>query len=52
VVSVKVPVNLAEVIGMLETIASFGKDVVMRKNLSFASDRHVPSLELTWFFQT
>ncbi len=34
-VSAKVPVNLAEVIGMLETNVGFSKDVVPRKNLSF-----------------
>lgn len=42
--------DLAEAIGLLSTVLGYGKDAVARKYVSLASNRHVPSLDLTALF--
>jgi hypothetical protein len=44
------PVDLAEAIGLLSTILGFGKDVLARRYVSLASQRHVPTLDLSALF--
>lgn len=44
------PSDLAEAIGLLSTILGFGKDVLARRYVSLASQRHVPSLDLSALF--
>lgn len=44
------PAELAEAIGLLSTILGFGKDTVARTYVSLASERHVPSLDLSGLF--
>jgi hypothetical protein len=44
------PSELAEAIGLLSTILGFGKDVLARRYVSLASQRHVPTLDLSALF--
>jgi hypothetical protein len=44
------PDDLAEAVGLLSTVLGFGKDALARKYVSLASERHVPSLDLTALF--
>lgn len=44
------PFDLAEAIGLLSTILGFGKDVLARRYVSLASQRHVPTLDLSALF--
>ena len=44
------PADLAEAIGLLSTILGFGKDALARRYVSLASQRHVPTLDLTAMF--
>ena len=44
------PGQLAEAVGLLSTVLGFGKDALARKYVSLASERHVPSLDLTALF--
>ena len=50
VVSVELPDDLAEAIGLLTTVLGYGKDALARKYLSLACKRHVPSLDLSALF--
>jgi hypothetical protein len=50
VVSAEPAGDLAEAIGMLSTVLGYGKDTVARKYLSMASNRRVPSLDLSALF--
>ncbi|WP_353508927.1 RsbRD N-terminal domain-containing protein [Intrasporangium sp.] len=50
VVAAEPPSELAEAIGLLSTVLGFGKDTVARKYVSLASQKHVPSLDLTALF--
>ncbi|MEI6622789.1 MAG: RsbRD N-terminal domain-containing protein [Actinomycetes bacterium] len=43
--------DLPEAIGLLSTVLGFGKDALARKYVSLASERHVPSLDLTALFE-
>jgi hypothetical protein len=42
--------ELVEAIGLLSTVLGFGKDTVARTYVSLASNRHVPSLDLSALF--
>ncbi len=42
--------GLAEAIGLLSTVVGAGKDAVAREYVSLASQRHVPSLDLSALF--
>ncbi len=42
--------ELAEALGLVGTVLGFAKDVVARRYVSLASQRHVPSLDLTTLF--
>lgn len=44
------PPELAEAIGLLSTVLGFGKDTLARAYVSLASEKHVPSLDLTALF--
>lgn len=44
------PEGLAEAIGLLSTVVGAGKDAVAREYVSMASQRHVPSLDLSAIF--
>ena len=44
------PAELAEAIGLLSTILGYGKDTVARRYVELASERHVPSLDLSGLF--
>lgn len=44
------PDQLAEAVGLLSTVLGFGKDALARKYVSLASQRHVPSLDLSALF--
>jgi len=44
------PADLAEAIGLLSTILGFGKDALARRYVSLATQRHVPSLDLSALF--
>lgn len=44
------PDGLAEAIGLLSTVVGAGKDAVAREYVSMASQRHVPSLDLSALF--
>ena len=44
------PDELAEAVGLLSTVLGFGKDALARKYVSLASERHVPSLDLSALF--
>lgn len=44
------PEELAEAIGLLSTVLGFGKDALTRRYVSLASERHVPSLDLSELF--
>jgi hypothetical protein len=44
------PEDLAEAVGLLSTILGFGKDALARRYVSLASERHVPTLDLTALF--
>jgi hypothetical protein len=44
------PDELAQAVGLLSTVLGFGKDALARKYVSLASERHVPSLDLTALF--
>jgi hypothetical protein len=44
------PAHLAEAIGLLSTILGYGKDALARRYVSLASQRHVPTLDLTSYF--
>jgi hypothetical protein len=43
--------ELPEAIGLLSTILGLGKDVLARRYVSLASQRHVPTLNLTALFE-
>ena len=42
--------ELAEALGLVGTVLGFAKDVLARRYVSLASQRHVPSLDLTTLF--
>lgn len=44
------PEELAEAIGLLSTVLGFGKDTLARRYVSLASQRHVPTLDLSALF--
>ena len=44
------PADLAEAIGLLSTILGYGKDALARRYVSLASERHVPTLDLSALF--
>jgi hypothetical protein len=44
------PEELAEAIGLMSTILGFGKDALARRYVSLASQRHVPTLDLSAMF--
>ncbi|HEX3222812.1 MAG TPA: hypothetical protein VHR35_09610 [Nocardioides sp.] len=44
------PAELAEAIGLLSTILGYGKDTVARRYVELASERRVPSLDLSGLF--
>ena len=44
------PADLAEDIGLLSTILGFGKDSLARRYVSLATERHVPTLDLSELF--
>lgn len=44
------PDELAEATGLLSTVLGFGKDVLARTYVSLASQRHVPTLDLSAMF--
>ena len=44
------PADLAEAIGLLSTILGFGKDALARRYVSLATERHVPTLDLSALF--
>jgi hypothetical protein len=44
------PDELARAVGLLSTVLGFGKDALARKYVSLASERHVPSLDLSALF--
>ena len=50
VISAEATSDLPEAIGLLSTVLGFGKDVLARKYVSLASQRHVPSLDLSALF--
>lgn len=50
VISAVPSAELVEAIGLLSTVLGFGKDVLARKYVSLASQRHVPSLDLSALF--
>ncbi|MBK6762363.1 MAG: hypothetical protein IPG68_03385 [Micrococcales bacterium] len=50
VVAAGPPAELPEAIGLLSTVLGFGKDALARKYVSLASERHVPSLDLSALF--
>jgi hypothetical protein len=50
IVATAPPDELAEAVGLLSTVLGFGKDALARKYVSLASERHVPSLDLTALF--
>jgi hypothetical protein len=43
--------DLAEAVGLLSTILGFGKDALARRYVSLASERHVPTLDLSALFE-
>ncbi len=43
--------ELPEAVGLLSTVLGFGKDALARKYVSLASERHVPSLDLSALFE-
>ncbi|WP_151083842.1 hypothetical protein [Nocardioides cynanchi] len=45
------PEELAESIGLLGTILGFGKDALARRYVSLATERRVPSLDLSELFE-
>lgn len=51
VVSTSAPDELAESIGLLSTVLGAGKDALAREYVSLASQRHVPSLDLSALFR-
>ena len=50
VVAAGPPAELPEAIGLLSTVLGFGKDALARKYVALASERHVPSLDLSALF--
>ena len=44
------PAVLVEAVGLLSTVLGYGKDVLARTYVSLASQRHVPSLDLSALF--
>lgn len=44
------PSELVEAIGLLSTILGYGKDVLARRYVSLATQRHVPTLDLSALF--
>ena len=44
------PAEFAGGIGLLSTILGFGKDALARRCVSLASQRHVPTLDLSALF--
>lgn len=44
------PEELAEAVGVLSTILGYGKDALARRYVSLASQRHVPTLDLSALF--
>lgn len=50
VISAEATSDLPEAIGLLSTVLGFGKDALARKYVSLASQRHVPSLDLSALF--
>ena len=51
VVNSELCVDLPEAIGLLSTVLGFAKDALARKYVSLASQRHVPSLDLSALFE-
>ena len=45
------PLQLAEAIGLLSTIVGYGKDSLARRYVSLATERHVPTLDLSALFE-
>ena len=45
------PLQLAEAIGLLSTIVGYGKDSMARRYVSLATERHVPTLDLSALFE-
>ncbi len=45
------PLQLAEAIGLLSTILGYGKDALARRYVSLATERHVPTLDLSALFE-
>ncbi|MEZ5184576.1 MAG: RsbRD N-terminal domain-containing protein [Candidatus Nanopelagicales bacterium] len=43
--------DLPEAIGLLSTVLGYGKDALSRKYVSLASERHVPTLDLSALFE-
>ena len=50
IVAEAAPDELAEATGLLSTVLGFGKDVLARTYVSLASQRHVPTLDLSAMF--
>ncbi|QNN52839.1 hypothetical protein [Nocardioides mesophilus] len=50
VVAAAPPGELAEAIGLMSTVVGYGKDTLARTYVSLASQRHVPSLDLSALF--
>jgi len=44
------PQDLAEAVGLLSTVLGFGKDALARRYVALASQRHVPTLDLSALF--
>lgn len=51
VVNSELSADLPEAIGLLSTVLGFAKDALARKYVSLASQRHVPSLDLSALFE-
>ena len=49
-VAIVPPQDLAEAVGLLSTVLGFGKDVLARRYVALASQRHVPTLDLSALF--
>ena len=45
------PLQLSEAIGLLSTIVGYGKDSLARRYVSLATERHVPTLDLSALFE-
>jgi hypothetical protein len=51
VVAATEPEGLADAIGLIATVLGAGKDSLARTYVALASERHVPSLDLTALFR-